>query len=149
MADQTGSVSHAIAGLARQYRALATRLLREAGLHPGQELVMMHLWDHGPRRQTCLCAELGADSATMTRTVQRLEKAGFVRRAPDPCDGRATLVEPTTASHALRLSVERSCAELEEAATAGMKAAERADCLRVLGRLEANLATRGGKPDRD
>ncbi|MBI0384032.1 MarR family transcriptional regulator, partial [Streptomyces albiflaviniger] len=43
-----GPVSHAIFRLARLHRMLAGQLLRRIGLHPGQELVMMHLWELGP-----------------------------------------------------------------------------------------------------
>jgi len=48
----------------------------------------------------------------MTRTVQRLERAGFVRRRPDPEDGRVTLVDSTPAGMALRDRIERLWAEL-------------------------------------
>ncbi|MFC6088470.1 MarR family winged helix-turn-helix transcriptional regulator [Saccharothrix lopnurensis] len=140
-----GRISHSIFRVARLHRMLAGQLLRQAGLHPGQELVMMHLWDHGPRRQSELCCVLDTDSATMTRTVQRLERAGFVRRVPDPDDGRATLVEPSTASQALRREVERVWRELEEATVDGMDERERAEAARVLGRLECNLVKRTGK----
>ena len=55
------------------------------GLHPSQELVMMQLWDRGPQGQTALVRLLGSDAATMTRTVKRLEHAGFVRRHSPAC----------------------------------------------------------------
>ena len=73
----------------------------------------MQLWDAGPQRQADLAAAFGTDSASMTRTVQRLERAGFVRRRQDPADGRATLVESTPAGTALRSRVEQLWAELE------------------------------------
>ncbi|NUT49999.1 MAG: winged helix-turn-helix transcriptional regulator [Saccharothrix sp.] len=144
----SGRVSHAIFRVARLHRLLAAQLLRQAGLHPGQEVVMMHLWDCGPQRQADLCGVLGSDSPTMTRTVQRLERAGFVRRSPDPTDGRATLVEPTAASQALRREVERIWLELEEATLGDMDDDQQAETLRVLGLLECNLATRANKPAR-
>ncbi|MEV0679611.1 MarR family winged helix-turn-helix transcriptional regulator [Actinosynnema sp. NPDC050436] len=140
-----GPISHAVFRIARLHRMLAGRLLAEAGLHPGQELVMMHLWDSGPQRQAELVDVLDSDSATMTRTVQRLERAGFVRRTPDPTDGRATLVEPTAASQALRQQVCRIWQELEEATTAGCPEVERGELLRVLETLECNLITRTGR----
>ncbi|MFD0200925.1 MULTISPECIES: MarR family winged helix-turn-helix transcriptional regulator [Saccharothrix] len=135
-------ISHAIFRVARLHRLLAGQLLRQAGLHPGQEVVMMHLWDCGPQRQSDLCGVLGSDSPTMTRTVQRLERAGFVRRSPDPTDGRATLVEPTAASQALRHEVERMWRELEEATLGDLDEDQQAETLRVLGLLECNLAIR-------
>jgi DNA-binding MarR family transcriptional regulator len=68
--------------VASLHRMLAGNLLRRIGLHPSQELAVMQLWDAGPQRQTDLVRLLDSDAATMTRTVQRLEAAGFVRRRP-------------------------------------------------------------------
>ncbi|MER5781756.1 MarR family winged helix-turn-helix transcriptional regulator [Streptomyces mobaraensis] len=137
---RTGPVSHAIFRVARLHRMIAGQLLRGVGLHPGQELVMMQLWELGPQRQTDLVRLLDSDAATMTRTVQRLEQAGFVRRSPCPDDRRAVLVESTVAGRALRHEVERVWTELEEAATGGLTAEERTAALRALERLEENLA---------
>ncbi|WP_158851628.1 MarR family winged helix-turn-helix transcriptional regulator [Saccharothrix deserti] len=143
---ENGRVSHAIFRVARLHRMLAGQLLRQAGLHPGQEQVMMHLWDCGPQRQAALCGVLDSDSPTMTRTVQRLERAGFVRRSPDPTDGRATIIEATAASQALRREVERVWRELEEATLGDMDDDQQAETLRVLSLVECNLATRTHRP---
>ncbi|MBZ4321334.1 MarR family winged helix-turn-helix transcriptional regulator [Streptomyces huiliensis] len=137
---RTGPVSHAIFRVARLHRMIAGQLLRAVGLHPGQELVMMQLWELGPQRQADLVRLLDSDAATMTRTIQRLEHAGFVRRSPCPDDRRAVLVEPTAASRALRHEVERVWTRLEEGATGDLTAEEREAALRALGRLEENLA---------
>jgi MarR family transcriptional regulator, organic hydroperoxide resistance regulator len=115
------------------------QLLQGLGLHPGHELLLMHLWDTGPQRQTDLAAEFDTDSASMTRTVQRLERAGFVRRRPDPVDGRATLVESTPAGMALRGRVEQLWARLEADTVGDMPASQERQLLRGLQSLEANL----------
>ncbi|MGA6167823.1 MarR family winged helix-turn-helix transcriptional regulator [Amycolatopsis magusensis] len=138
-----GTVSHGIFRVARLHRMLAGQLLRKVGLHPGQELLMMHLWAVGPQRQADLIAVLGSDSATMTRTVQRLERAGFVRRRPSQDDRRAVVIEPTAASQALRAQVEDIWTQLEEATVRGLDDEERAETLRVLRRLEAGLTGAG------
>lgn len=106
----------------------------------------MHLWDSGPQRQSDLVAVFDTDSASMTRTVQRLERAGFVRRRPDPDDGRATLVDCTAAGMALRERIERLWSQLEVDTVAEMPAWVRAELLRGLEQLEANLtvASSGG-----
>ncbi|MFF4478108.1 MarR family winged helix-turn-helix transcriptional regulator [Streptomyces sp. NPDC021218] len=138
-AARGGPVSHAIFRLARLHRMFAGQLLRRIGLHPGQELVMMHLWELGPQRQADLVRLMDSDAATMTRTVRRLEQAGFVRRRPSPTDKRASLIEPTAASHALRREVERAWSQLEEISTAGLSDDESAAALRTLEHLEQNL----------
>src|SRR4051794_29965568 len=134
-----GPVSHAIFRLARAHRRLAGDLLREVGLFPGQELLMMHLWEHGPQRQSALATEFDTDSASMTRTVQRLERAGYVRRLPDPVDGRATLVEPTPAGVSLRGRVEQVWQRLEELTVGDLTAEQRRRALAALRSLEDNV----------
>jgi len=134
-----GPISHTIFRLARIHSLLAGRLLREVGLHPSQELLLMALWDSGPQRQTDLGAELGTDSAGTTRIVHRLEEAGYVRRRSDPADRRATLVEATERGHALREHVERIWTHLEELTVGDMTPAEQQSALRSLLRLEQNV----------
>ncbi|MFC9292953.1 MarR family winged helix-turn-helix transcriptional regulator [Streptomyces sp. NPDC057011] len=132
-------MTHAIFRVARLHRMLAGQLLRRVGLHTGQELVMMQLWDLGPQRQTDLVRLLGSDAATMTRTVKRLENAGFVRRRPSESDKRATIIEPTAASLALRKDVEQVWAELEDSVVAGLGEDEQGAMLRALARIEDRL----------
>jgi DNA-binding MarR family transcriptional regulator len=73
--------------------------------------------------------------------VQRLEKAGFVRRRPDPVDGRATLVESTPAGIALRRRVEQVWARLEADTVGDMPASHQRQLLRGLRKLETNLSS--------
>jgi MarR family transcriptional regulator, organic hydroperoxide resistance regulator len=135
-----GPVSHAIFRLARLHKLTAGQLLRRVGLHPNQELVMMRLWDAGPQKQSDLAEVMESDSATITRTVQRLERAGFVRRTPSATDRRVTIVEPTAASHSLRREVEQVWNDLEARTLGDLDDDDRDEVLRVLGRLESNLA---------
>lgn len=135
-----GPVSHQLFRVARLHRMLAGYLLRDLGLHRGQELLLMHLWDTGPARQTELIEVLDSDSPTMTRMVQRLEKAGLVERVPDPTDGRASLVSTTAASEALRREIEQMWRDLEVATVGDLTDADLSPVLTTLGRVEANLA---------
>ncbi|AUA14697.1 transcriptional regulator SlyA [Streptomyces malaysiensis subsp. malaysiensis] len=137
---RAGAMSHAIFRVARLHRMLAGQLLRRVGLHTGQELVMMQLWDRGPQRQTDLVRLLGSDAATMTRTIRRLEHAGFVRRCPCADDKRVTIIEPTTASLALRHEVEQIWAELERGVTDDLTPDQQTEAIDVLERIEQSLA---------
>jgi MarR family transcriptional regulator, organic hydroperoxide resistance regulator len=134
-----GPVSHALFRVARLHRMVAGNLLRRVGLHPGQELVMMYLWEAGPQRQTDLIRLLDSDAATMTRTVQRLEHAGFVRRSPVADDKRAYLIESTAAGRALRPQVEQIWNQLEEIVVGGAGDRERRTIRRVLEGMEERL----------
>jgi MarR family transcriptional regulator, organic hydroperoxide resistance regulator len=134
-----GPISHAIFRISRLHKMMAGNLLRRLGLHPGQEMVMMYLWELGPQRQTDLIRLLDSDAATMTRTIQRLEHAGFVRRSPCADDKRAYLIEPTAAGRALRPQVEQTWNQLEEIVVRGASERERQTTKRVLESLEERL----------
>ncbi|WP_406509167.1 MarR family winged helix-turn-helix transcriptional regulator [Streptomyces sp. NBC_00212] len=143
-AASCGPFSHAVSRVARLHRFTAGRLLRDIGLYPGQEFLMMHLWDAGATRQSELIRLLDLDPSTVTKMLQRLEQAGYVRRSPDPKDRRASLVEATEDSLVLHERVKAAWNELEQQTLAGLDAAERAELTRLLGKVEANLCPTAG-----
>jgi DNA-binding MarR family transcriptional regulator len=102
-------------------------------------MVMMYLWELGPQRQTDLIGLIDSDAATMTRTIQRLEHAGFVRRSPCADDKRAYLIESTAAGRALRPQVEQIWNQLEEIVVGGAGERERQTLRRVLDGIEERL----------
>ncbi|GAA2982321.1 MarR family winged helix-turn-helix transcriptional regulator [Actinokineospora diospyrosa] len=83
---------------------LATRGLTHAGL------IALHLLLDGPRTQRALAHGAKVTDQTMSRTVERLHRAGFVERGTDPSDRRRTLVTLTEAGrgvHGEALRAER------------------------------------------
>ncbi|MFG3509082.1 MarR family winged helix-turn-helix transcriptional regulator [Streptomyces sp. NPDC047821] len=138
-AARGGPISHSLARVARLHRIAAGKFLKAAGIYPGQEFVMMFLWDSGPVRQSELIKAVDLDPSTVTKMLQRLEQTGHVRRSPDPADRRAVLVEATGASCSLHAEVSGAWSDLEEHTLAGLDAPERAELARLLGKVEANL----------
>ncbi|MGI5490219.1 MarR family winged helix-turn-helix transcriptional regulator [Microtetraspora malaysiensis] len=136
---EAGPLSAAIFRVARVHKALAGRLLRECGLHPGQELVMMTLWEEGPQRQVDLAETLDADAPTMTRSIARLERAGLVRRTRSTTDRRAVIVEATEKSQTLKKLVGHAWAELERATVGAMSQTRISESRAILAELEASL----------
>jgi MarR family transcriptional regulator, organic hydroperoxide resistance regulator len=102
-------------------------------------MVMMHLWEAGPQRQVDLVSVLDGDPAAMTRTLARLERAGFVRRTQSAADRRTTIVESTAAGHALRDEVERLWHQLEELTVASLTSEERTALAQLLFKLDVHL----------
>lgn len=72
--------------------------------------------DSDPLRPSELANRLGVEGSHITRQVQRLEKAGYVTRTPDPDDHRAQRVQLTPAG---REAVDR----IREASYRGMQMA--------------------------
>lgn len=134
-------ISEAIFRIARVHRLVAGGLLRDTGLYPGQEVLMMTLWERGEQRQADLIRTLGLDPSTVTKMLQRLEQSGFVARKPSTVDRRTILVSATRAGQALRNQVEELWRNLEEVTTAGLAEADRHAVLKLLERIESNLAS--------
>jgi DNA-binding MarR family transcriptional regulator len=87
---------------ARLYLAVGrlSRSLRRVGsgsaeLGHGAASALATLVNHGSMRLGDLAAKEAVAPPTLSRIVSMLVDAGYVRREPDPNDGRAFLVTPT------------------------------------------------------
>ena len=105
---------------------------------------MMHLWAAGVVRQADLINALGLDPSTVTKMLQRLQRAGTVIRTTDPADRRAALVEATKSSRVLRPEIEAAQKTLEERTVAGLDPGERAELHRLLEKVAAHLRLQNG-----
>jgi DNA-binding MarR family transcriptional regulator len=87
----TGRLLAVAARLAEQRWAavLAGMGLTHAGL------IALHTLRDGPLPQRSLAQRCQVTDQTMSRTLDRLAKAGFVTRAPDPADARRHLTRLT------------------------------------------------------
>ncbi len=65
------------------------------------EIGVLNVVSERPRRITELAMREGVTQPAITLLVNRLAQRGWLRRAPDPLDGRAVLVELTPAGCAL------------------------------------------------
>ncbi len=127
--------------VARAHRTLAASLLSQVGLHPGQEALLMELWDHDGRTQADLAASLGVEPPTVTKMLQRMEQGGLVDRRPDPTDRRAIRVHLSTRGKRLKGKVDALWVELQERTVAGLSDRQQATLRSLLSSLEANLTT--------
>lgn len=134
-----GRVSHALFRAGRLHRVLAGTLLRRVGLYPGQEILLMLLWDEDHRAQADLVRALALDASTVTKMLQRLEQAGFVVRTPSPADRRASIVSLTDAGHTLRNQVADLWYELEQDATTLLSDEETTAVTTLLNQIEEGL----------
>ena len=138
VAEQNGPVVHALFRLSRANKTMIGGRLRGLGLANGQELLLLQLWDRDGCSQTDLVDRLGIDPSTVTKMLQRLERGGWVRRAPSRGDGRA-------AGRRLRGAVTRLWSDLEHETVKGLSADERASLLVLLHKVEDTLHA-GGAP---
>lgn len=118
--DRTGRLSYAIFSLARTHRAYAAKLLRDLGLYPGQEHLLMQLLDRDGQSQSELLAAVGLDHSTVSKSLKRMEDAGLVVREKSPDDRRAMRVYLTETGRAMRGRLDDMWSTLEEASAAGL-----------------------------
>jgi DNA-binding MarR family transcriptional regulator len=137
-----GSAIHA---LARAHRTRLAAHLAPHGIHAGQDLLLLAIWDEPGLRQAALAARLSVEPPTVTRMLQRLERSGLVERRADPHDARVLRVHPTPRSRLLEGTVRRAWAELDEVIVAELGEAA-AEQLRKLARSGAE-ALRSGAAD--
>jgi MarR family transcriptional regulator, organic hydroperoxide resistance regulator len=117
-------VSWAIFSLARSHRALAASLLSDVGLYPGQELILMQLWDQDGQSQKALGRTQRLDHSTIAKSIRRLEAAGLLSREKSSDDGRVTLVFLTDAGRALKEKTRAAWAELDRRTVSSLTPAQ-------------------------
>ncbi|MFR0354926.1 MarR family winged helix-turn-helix transcriptional regulator [Streptomyces sediminimaris] len=118
--DEVTEIERALARItylstrARQHE----RLMALAGVPLDRAAVALlrQVADADPLRPGELANRLGVEASHVTRTVQQLEKCGYVTRVPDPDDRRAQRIRLTEAG---RQAVER----VREAGVRGMRQA--------------------------
>ncbi|MDH7795108.1 MULTISPECIES: MarR family transcriptional regulator [unclassified Beijerinckia] len=100
--DQQAAVT---AALAQDLRALVSQIRRRlrdqahlgGDLTPTQTSVLLRLEKHGPATTSELARAEGIRPQSMGTVIAALEEAGLVAGAPDPTDGRRTILSLTKA----------------------------------------------------
>ncbi|MGW5614422.1 MarR family winged helix-turn-helix transcriptional regulator [Streptomyces sp. NPDC003877] len=109
-----GPLSYAIFQLARAHRGHAAGMLRAMNLHPGQELLLMQLFDHDGLTQAELLERVGLDHSTVSKSLRRMQEAGLLTREPAPHDRRVMVVRLTDAGRALKEPIADMWRSLEQ-----------------------------------
>lgn len=98
--------------------AVAERL----GMHPTDLETLGFLYDEGPVPAGRLAELTGLTTGAVTRMIDRLERAGYVRREPDPHDRRRVIVRPLSEQRSklgplfegMRRAMEELCARYSD-----------------------------------
>lgn len=116
-----------------------TQGLREFGLRVPEwrALAALHA------RKRCTMSELAdlatIDRTTLTRTVDRMQDAGWITRIADSEDMRVTRLELTTAGRKLFEKIWPTVERLNELALSGLSSSQIDALRKVLGQMKDNL----------
>lgn len=119
--------------------------LAEIGLTYPQYLVLLVLWQDGPRTLSGIAARLCLAQNAITPLVDRLERAGFVTRSRDDGDRRVTTIALTQAGERLHRGAAAVQAEVQ--CRTGLDDAELARMRDTLLSLAARMETEMDAPD--
>ena len=114
-------------------------LLDDLGLYSGQPSVLRVLWERDGMTQSELTERLSRSPSTITKTVKRMEKAGFVERRADPRDERVSHVYLTDVVRSVKAALEGVWRAFEEQAFAGFSEKELAIFRDLLHRICRNI----------
>ncbi len=139
--ETADSLNRSIRLIGLKHRARAAELLAEIGLHPGQEIVLLELDEHGPRTQVQLASGCECEPPTLTQLAQKLEAAGFISRTPSSTDARATVVSLTEQGKALIGPLKERWVRLAETTVAGLAGTTAESLLGVTTDLARSLSS--------
>jgi DNA-binding MarR family transcriptional regulator len=93
-AEELGRLEQEVGVLIRRIKRVIGERARAVhpDLQPASYLMLTYLSTSGPQRSSVLSERFGVDKGAISRQVQHLCDLGLLERAPDPEDGRATLV---------------------------------------------------------
>ena len=133
------TTGYLLARVCKAHRGSVGDALAEVGLHVGQEMVLLHLWQRDGLTPSELAGALGVEPPTVTNMLSRMERAELLERCRDPEDARCTRVYLTDKGRELREPVERRWEKVEERAFAGVSSEEKTLLRNLLTRLHDNL----------
>jgi DNA-binding MarR family transcriptional regulator len=142
--SDTESLHRALSDLVRVYQFRDRDRICCHDISVTQCYALESLTRGGPARLNDVAAALFLDKSTASRVVDALESKGYVRRDPDPEDGRALRIQATPAGRRLHARIEEEILEEERRLLAGFEPEVRRAMARLIGELARAAVRRSG-----
>ncbi|EEW25640.1 MarR family winged helix-turn-helix transcriptional regulator [Rhodobacter ferrooxidans] len=113
------------------------------GLSSAQWRLLLHVSREGRAVQSRLADLLEIEPISVSRLLDRMERAGWVMREADPLDRRVRVVVPTAKALQARDNIRAMADAVYDQALAGLSPAERAALVAGLATIVTNLAVSG------
>jgi DNA-binding MarR family transcriptional regulator len=127
-----------LGGTVRAVRARVDRALQQSGLRIGQYQVLRVLWDDDGLTPREIAERLDVEMPTVTRTVQRMVRDGFVVREANQSDARSVRIRLSRRGREIEPAVAEILERETSRALTGFSAAERASLVAMLVRISEN-----------
>lgn len=133
------TLGYLLVQVAKAHRNVAGMALADFGLYIGQEILLMYLWETEGLTPSELAELVVVEPPTLTKMLQRLEKAGILERRPDENDARSYKVYLTEAGRTLQEPITDIWNVLEKRILTDMTLEEQLLLRRLLLQVHRNL----------
>jgi DNA-binding MarR family transcriptional regulator len=123
----------------RELRTLVETQLAPLGL-TSQQAALLLMAGRSASSPAQVAAEIGTDTAGMTRLLDRLERKGLVRRVRHPDDRRSVVIEVTEQGRALVPKLPPIFGRVSQQLFQGFTADELEQLIALLRRVRTNLS---------
>jgi MarR family transcriptional regulator, organic hydroperoxide resistance regulator len=147
-ANNDESIDFVLAGVCKLHHDRIRSLFEAVGLYRGQPPVLRILAEAEGLSHSELAMRMRVTPATISKMIDRMERAGFVMRQPDPHDQRVSRVYTTEQGRAVQAEIGRLILKIEQEAFAGFTLEERVLLRRFLLQVRDNLARATGAEPR-
>lgn len=136
---QDNSLQHLFWETIRMYHNISCDRFKKIGLHRGQPPILKLLNHKEGQSQKELMQDRPVSPATLTRSLQRLEKNGFIEKKADPSDNRLSRVYLTGKGREAVLQLEELDKAISERVFRGFSESERSQFKAFLKRMQSNI----------
>jgi DNA-binding MarR family transcriptional regulator len=134
------TISYLMVQVSKAHRNQAGMVLAELGLHIGQEILLMYLWENDGLIQSELAELMEVEPPTLTKMLHRMEKAGLLERCKNQKDGRTCCIYLTEKGRSLQETVTKAWNELEKRILSDLTLEEQLLFRRLLLQVRTNLS---------
>lgn len=111
--EKSESMGFLFSKVSRLHKHYESILLDKLGLHFGQPPVLFLLWNEDGQTQTDIGRRLMLTPATVTLTLRRMERDGWIERRPDSRDMRVSRVYLTEKGRVVQDKVVQTLDDVE------------------------------------
>ena len=133
------NINFLLSMICRAQRSKMNEALTAIGLYAGQEMFLWHLWQQDGLTQSQMVERICVQPPTISKMIDRMEKAGLVERRPDAEDSRISRVYLTEQGRRSQLAVRDVWTNIEQRITEGLNIEERIVLRRLLLQVHENL----------
>ena len=136
---QTSTLIKSINRFSALHKEKISKIIETQGLYWGQHPILWDLLNNGPETQAELVNQLGVSAPSITNSIKRLSKNGFVTKQTDENDLRKTCIQLTEKGEFAALYCRREFAVLDEIAFHNLSDESREEVNRLFQQMICNL----------